>query len=67
MEAKQIHDYARRFVGAHGDRAELEGRPEGRRMRAAGPKGTSGRLAPDSGRDQGDARSSCELSGRRGV
>ena len=24
MEAKQIHDYARRFVGAHGERAELE-------------------------------------------
>ena len=24
MEAKEIHDYARRFVGAHGNKAELE-------------------------------------------
>lgn len=24
MEAREIHDYARRFVGAHGDKAELE-------------------------------------------
>jgi hypothetical protein len=24
MDSKQIHDYARRFVGAHGDKAELE-------------------------------------------
>lgn len=24
MEAKEIHDYARRFVGAHADKAEYE-------------------------------------------
>ena len=24
MNSKEIHDYARRFVGAHGDKAELE-------------------------------------------
>lgn len=24
MNSKEIHDYARRFVGAHGDGAELE-------------------------------------------
>ena len=24
MEAKEIHDYARRFVGAHGEKAECE-------------------------------------------
>lgn len=24
MDTKEIHDYARRFVGAHGDKAELE-------------------------------------------
>jgi hypothetical protein len=24
MEAKEIHDYARRFVGAHGNKAEFE-------------------------------------------
>jgi len=24
MDSKEIHDYARRFVGAHGDKAELE-------------------------------------------
>ena len=24
MDSREIHDYARRFVGAHGDKAELE-------------------------------------------
>jgi hypothetical protein len=24
MDSKEIHDYARRFIGAHGNKAELE-------------------------------------------
>ena len=62
MDSNAIHDYARRFVGAHGDKAELEAARRAAECERQGETESSGRLAADSGRDQGNARPASELT-----
>jgi Arc/MetJ family transcription regulator len=38
MDSKAIHDYARRLVGAHGDKAELEAAQRAARCEQQGEK-----------------------------
>lgn len=39
MDMTEIHDYARRFIGAHGDKAELEAAQRATNCERQGDKG----------------------------
>jgi hypothetical protein len=39
MDTTEIHDYARRFIGAHGDKAELEAAQRATNCERQGDKG----------------------------
>jgi len=42
MDSSTIHDYARRFVGAHGDKAELEAAQRAAECERQGQKDQAG-------------------------
>ena len=62
MEAREIHDYARRFVGAHGDKAELEAAQKAAECERQGQRAQAIDWRRISGGDQGDARPAFELN-----
>ena len=64
MDINAIHDYARRLVGAHGDKAQLEAAQRAAECEREGEKAQAGDWRRIQVGDQGDAWTACELTGR---